>query len=143
MQTAGKACDWKVWMGRDREIVRVRGELDLESGPRLREFLAREMARHDVAFIIDLSRVTFIDSSGLHALVASLRRAELLQRPFSLVLDAGGHVARLLEVTGLGPMFTVCPTTSLGSERIPAVAGTLPTVTDLRGVRASSALASN
>ncbi len=120
---------WKTWMGRDREIVRVRGELDLDSGPRLRDFLAREMARHDVSFIVDLSRVTFIDSSGLHALVASLRRAQLLNRPFSLVLDAGGRVQRLLEVTGLGPLFAVARTTAA-----PTV-DAHPAVTDLRGAR--------
>lgn len=125
---------WKAWLGRDREIVRVRGELDLESGPRLREFLAREMGRHDVAFIVDLTRVTFIDSSGLHALVASLRRAQLLNRPFSLVLDAGGHVQRLLEVTGLGPMFTIAP-----SATLPSVEGApIPAMADIRDARASS-----
>ncbi len=128
---------WKAWIGRDREIVRVRGELDLESGPRLREFLAREMARHDVAFIVDLSRVTFIDSSGLHALVASLRRAQLLNRPFSLVLDSGGHVQRLLDVTGLGPLFTIASTTAL-----PTVDGAaIPAVADLRTTRSSSTTA--
>lgn len=125
---------WKAWIGRDREIVRVRGELDLESGPRLREFLAQEMARHELAFIIDLSRVTFIDSSGLHALVASLRRAQLLNRPFSLVLDQGGHVQRLLEVTGLGPLFAITETTAL-----PSVAGApAPVVADLRTTHAVS-----
>ncbi len=103
---------WKASLRGDLEIIRVRGELDLESGPRLREFLAREMARHEVSFLVDLSRVTFIDSSGLHALVASLRRAGLLNRPFSIVLDPAGRVQRLLEVTGLGPLFTVAPTTA-------------------------------
>lgn len=127
---------WRTWIGRDRWIVRVSGELDVESGPRLRDFLAAELTRHETACMVDLSKVTFIDSSGLHALVASLRRAQLLGRPFSLVLDSAGRIERLLEMTGLVGLFDVestAPASPLAS--VAAVAG----VTDLRAPAPASA----
>lgn len=111
---------WKTWIGQDSWAVLVRGELDVESGPRLRDFLAAELARQERACVVDLSKVTFIDSSGLHALVASLRRAQLLGRPFTLVLDAAGRVERLLEMTGLGALFDVRP---VAKPVLPAVSG--------------------
>lgn len=103
---------WRSWLGRDRWVVHVRGELDVESGPRLRDFLAAQLARETLPCVVDLSKVTFIDSSGLHALVASLRRAQLLGRGFTLVLDGSGRVQRLLEMTGLGALFEIASATA-------------------------------
>jgi anti-sigma B factor antagonist len=126
---------WRSWLGRDRWVVHVRGELDVESGPRLRDFLAAQLARETLPCVVDLSKVTFIDSSGLHALVASLRRAQLLGRRFTLVLDPSGRVQRLLEMTGLGALFEVVPA-PIKQSMIP-VPG-LPVLTATGSVPASS-----
>ena len=50
--------------------------------------------------VIDLSKVTFMDSSGLRVLLTTHRRAEEAGRSFALV-KGGDTVNRLLEVTGL------------------------------------------
>ena len=50
--------------------------------------------------MIDLSQVTFMDSSGLRVLLTAHRRAEEAGRGFALV-KGGDTVSRLLEVTGL------------------------------------------
>ncbi|MEV8513673.1 STAS domain-containing protein [Dactylosporangium sp. NPDC051484] len=51
--------------------------------------------------VVDLARLTFLDSSGVHALVTAHRTAP--QRAGRLnVGDAGGMVAQVLKVSGVG-----------------------------------------
>ncbi len=89
-----------------RYIVHVQGDLDLETGPPLRDHLATVLARAaDV--VIDLTDVTFCDSSGLGALVATRRRAFLLGKRVSLRVAEHGRVHRLLELTGLIDTFEI------------------------------------
>jgi anti-sigma B factor antagonist len=56
-------------------IVEVTGELDISTVTGLRERLF-ELAEGSQPLIVDLNRITFIDSAGLGALVGAARRAE-------------------------------------------------------------------
>jgi anti-sigma B factor antagonist len=55
-------------------VAAVAGEIDISSVARLRERLY-ELADNGGTLIVDLNRVTFIDSAGLGALVGTARRA--------------------------------------------------------------------
>jgi anti-sigma B factor antagonist len=55
-------------------IAAVTGEIDISTVAPLRERLY-ELADNGVTLIVDLNRVTFIDSAGLGALVGAARRA--------------------------------------------------------------------
>ena len=78
-------------------VVALAGELDLTSADQLIARLS-ELARRDV--VVDLAAVTFVDSSGLNALVAGARGAE--EHGGSYVLAAASpHVLRLFEVVRL------------------------------------------
>ena len=55
-------------------IAAVTGEIDISTVPQLRERLF-ELADNGGTLIVDLNRVTFIDSAGLGALVGTARRA--------------------------------------------------------------------
>jgi anti-sigma B factor antagonist len=55
-------------------IAAVAGEIDISTVARLRERLF-ELADSGGTLIVDLNRVTFIDSAGLGALVGTARRA--------------------------------------------------------------------
>lgn len=85
----------------------VRGEVDIASAPRLHERLSRaieieELDRQEV--LIDLTDVTFIDSSGLGVLVNARQRAKARGVRLELVLPVGP--ARFpFEVTGLAELF--------------------------------------
>jgi anti-anti-sigma factor len=48
-------------------VIRLRGELDLSTAEPLREALERAEARRPQAIVVDLTGVTFIDSSGAAA----------------------------------------------------------------------------
>ena len=76
----------------------VTGEVDLDTAPTVRD----EMLRHleDGAVIhLDLGDVTFMDSSGLHVLLATNRRASLVGAQLRLG-RVSDRVQRLLELTG-------------------------------------------
>ena len=77
-------------------VVDPCGELDLASAPGLRDEVLRRLGQGDV--VLDLAGVTFFDSAGLHALMASDRRATLLGRRF-VVAGASPMVLTVLRVT--------------------------------------------
>jgi anti-anti-sigma factor len=56
-------------------IAAITGEIDISTVPQLRERLF-ELADNGGTLIVDLNRVTFIDSAGLGALVGTARRAD-------------------------------------------------------------------
>lgn len=74
-------------------IVALRGELDMSEAPHLAALLESIQAP---AIIIDLSELTFLDSSGLGALIVANRE----DRPLRL-RSASAAVARVLEVSGV------------------------------------------
>lgn len=105
--------------------VIVRGEIDLETGPPLRDHLAATLLRAP-ELVLDLRGVSFIDSTGLQALVATRRRANLTGERFRLVVAPGGAVARILHLTGLDGAFEVDELADEPSAALPAEAGEAP-----------------
>ncbi|MCU1371777.1 MAG: Anti-sigma factor antagonist [Ilumatobacteraceae bacterium] len=75
------------------------GELDAASAATLAEALA-EAPVPASGVALDLSGVSFIDSSGLRVIAAEVQRAETADRPFT-VSAASDAVRRIFEMTGL------------------------------------------
>lgn len=84
--------------------VTVTGEVDLETGPVLRDHLASTLTRTD-DLVVDVRDVTFMDSTGLQSLVATRRRAQLSGERLRLCVGDAGPVVRLLTLTGLTDAF--------------------------------------
>ncbi|PRH77289.1 anti-sigma factor antagonist [Streptomyces solincola] len=90
-------------------VVRAGGEFDPDEAETLGDALAVHRAGEALGVVLELSRVTFADSSFLHVLIdARLRHREagvplVLAAPDPLVL-------RLLEMTDTARVFTVAPT---------------------------------
>lgn len=93
----------------DVAVVTLEGEIDLYTAPRFKEALGQgidEGARH---VIVDLSSVTFVDSTALGVLVGGARRLRL--HDGSLVVVAGlDRIRRIFEIAGLGGAFAILPT---------------------------------
>jgi anti-sigma B factor antagonist len=86
-------------------VVSVTGDVDLMSAPHLREAMEEALGRSP-HLIVDVAEMTFIDSSGLSALVHAHRQAA----------DAGGSMTvrrpsptlkRLLSITHLETVLVV------------------------------------
>ena len=95
-----------------RTTMHVTGELDLDTGPRLRNELVTELGQltgDGAELVLDLAEVTFCDSSGLQALLATLRRAGLLGRALTLVIVPESRLDRFLELAGVRELFDTVP----------------------------------
>jgi anti-anti-sigma factor len=92
-------------------VVRVEGELDMLTSPTLQHLLSEELgSRRLRALVVDLSGCEFMGSAGVAALVAARDAAIKKATAFALAgMNRGA--ARVLEATGLKPLFDVYPTT--------------------------------
>jgi len=82
-------------------VVTVTGEIDVATVPELILTLAPHEATLRRRWIIDISRVSFIDSTGLSAFVKAHRDLEQQGVEFRLVVPATSTAHRALEITGL------------------------------------------
>ena len=80
--------------------VAVHGELDLATLPALRERLLQLIADGYRCLSVDLSEVTFCDSSGLGVFVGAHRRLQAVHGDLEL-LGARPNLRHLFEVSGL------------------------------------------
>lgn len=86
-----------------RRLVAVSGELDIASASMLSEVLDRELANGD-RVLLDLSGVTFIDSTGLASIVNAARGSA---SQLELSADLRSQARRLMELTGVLSLFSV------------------------------------
>ena len=92
-------------------VVRVVGELDVFSVGTLRESLDDVVidAVGTTNLVVDLTGLTFMDSSGLGALVRTQKKVRVLRGTFGVVC-CEGPVLRLLTLTGLTHVLRVSET---------------------------------
>jgi anti-sigma B factor antagonist len=90
----------------------LRGELDLDTGDLFAEQVTRVLAERPDTLVVDLSGLTFCDSSGVDVMVAAHRTAMRAGVGFR-VTRPSGIVLRSLTITGVLPVLT-------GSDREPA-----------------------
>ena len=89
-------------------VLAIEGELDLASAPSLKWELAEALAAGPRRVIIELSGVSFIDSTALGVLVTARRGLASGSR---LVLCAArADVLAVFELTGLDATFEIVPT---------------------------------
>src|ERR1700744_657903 len=102
----------------DGAVFGVQGEIDLATAPMLRELLLEVLERQTGPVVIDLSQVPFMDSTGVHVLLDTLRWLQPQNRPLALVCHEEGQVHRLLAMVGLPDAVTV-----YGSRESVVIAG--------------------
>ena len=86
------------------EVVRVRGEVDLHTSPQLRRLLLETIEKQPERLIVDLSSVSYMDSSGVGTMVESKR---LLERTGGRMVLVGlqPRVQSVFEITQLDRFF--------------------------------------
>ncbi|HWD24467.1 MAG TPA: STAS domain-containing protein [Acidimicrobiales bacterium] len=89
-------------------VLFVYGEVDVLTAPRVHEALSSIIAEGHTSVLVDMANVTFIDSSGLTALVVAHRHLD----------DAGGElrlvsvpesVGKVFAIAGLDERFKIFP----------------------------------
>jgi anti-sigma B factor antagonist len=93
----------------DRTVVlAVSGELDMLTAPRLEEAIATAVGKEPEAMIVDLTRVSFLASAGINALVAA-HHVNARTRQFGVVA-VGVSVRRPLILMGIDIFIMLFPT---------------------------------
>ncbi|WP_243788747.1 STAS domain-containing protein [Saccharopolyspora gloriosae] len=93
----------------DTTVLAVRGDVDTSTVRRLRELLWHRLASCTGTVVLDLSAMTFVNTSGLHLLEQCQRRAEEHDISFRVVRDDRGLLARLLDLADAHVRFLVHP----------------------------------
>lgn len=93
----GDFFSFEVAKTREDRVFALRGELDVAHAEEVQLALTEA---GDAAVIVDLSNLTFIDSSGLTALVHARNYLKGRGRAFE-VRGANGNVRRVFEIAGL------------------------------------------
>ncbi len=97
-------------------IVAFSGDVDLESSPDARKILLECVGKHKPV-LVDLSKVGYIDSSGVASLVESLQSARKVGSDLLLVAVSEGAL-RVLQLARLDKVFTICDSIEDGLGRI-------------------------
>ena len=98
-------------------IVRLIGELDADDAPTVRALLAEQVLRGPGSLVVDLSRLDFIDSAGLAALVAAHKGT--WSAGTSLLLAAPTPpVLKVLAITGLNAVLTTAPSVEAALQQL-------------------------
>ena len=88
-----------------RTVVTLAGEIDMEEAPKVRRVLLDSMKqKRDI--LVDLSEVTYIDSSGIASLIEGLQAARKQKNDLALV-SVSQRARRVLELARLDKVFTI------------------------------------
>lgn len=110
----------------ERAVVRAAGEVDLETAPRLGDQALDALRTVSPHLVLDLSGVTFMDSTGLKVLLSIQRRADLAGG--SLVIAAASRsVRRILGLTGLDQTFRLQDSVEEATATGEVISGAEPT----------------
>ena len=87
-------------------VVWLQGELDMATAGELRRALTAELDREPGAVAVDLTELSFVDSSGIGALVVASRQAS--DGGCAFVLHCPGRaVRRALQLTGVDGLLEI------------------------------------
>jgi anti-sigma B factor antagonist len=93
-------------------IVSFQGDVDLEQSPKAREVLLAQVSKGRKV-LVDLSKVPYIDSSGVASLVEALQTAKSKKVEFALVA-VNPAALRVLQLARLDRVFTIHDTLAEG-----------------------------
>ncbi|SOD72516.1 stage II sporulation protein AA (anti-sigma F factor antagonist) [Jatrophihabitans sp. GAS493] len=94
----------------EHRVLSIAGELDAAASPAIGEQVQRLLDERSAGtIVIDLSDVSFLDSSALTMLIQARNRATADSIPLAVVLDDNDRVEKLIKITGLSGVFDLYP----------------------------------
>lgn len=97
----------------DRErpnVLPLKGEIDLHVSPVVTASLAAMIEKQPERMVVDLSKVTYIDSAGLAALIQAMQKVEGYGGKFCLA-GLQETVRSIFEISRLDQVFQIFPDT--------------------------------
>jgi len=99
----------------DCTVVEVSGEVDVYTASMLREKLADLIDADHTDLVVDLTRVGFLDSTGLGVLVGALKKIRGFGGRLQLVIDQE-KVMKVFRITALTQVFSIHETLDAALE---------------------------
>src|SRR6476469_3396358 len=90
-------------------VVPLRGEIDLHVSPGIELSLAGVTAKRPAHIVVDLTEVTFVDSSGLAVLIHGMQDVQKYGGKFAIV-GLQETVRPIFEIARLDQVFQIFPT---------------------------------
>lgn len=95
-------------------LMRLSGEIDHHAATRIRDKLEREIKRSGAVNIaLDFGCVSFMDSSGVGMIIGRYKTVKALGGKL-VIFGADEQIKRILEMSGLGSLVTICDTLGQG-----------------------------
>ena len=92
--------------GSDRYLITVPGEVDLATSPELDVAIIAAIDSGTPSVVIDLTDVSFMDSSGLGVIVRALKRCREAENDLDLVIT-NERVLKVFGITGLDQVIPI------------------------------------
>jgi anti-sigma B factor antagonist len=103
-------------------IVSPVGELDVYTVPLFRKVVLKLGGDRRHELIMDLTKLTFIDSSGLGSLIETYQRVQSAEGEIAFVID-NPRILKILKLVGLNEIFPVFPNLGRALEHVGAAGG--------------------
>jgi anti-sigma B factor antagonist len=105
-------------MADDMTVIAPSGELDLESTRSLGGELSQAVGDASRELVLDLSRVSFMDSTALGAILRAHTQLRRQGRPMAVVAPRDDSVNRLFEVSGVSRELRLYETREAAQEAL-------------------------
>jgi anti-sigma B factor antagonist len=109
-------------IGQHAYLISLAGDFDLHSGPEFERRVLEALGRSATDLLIDLSEVSFIDSTTIGILMRTRKRLAPLGGRV-LVVTSDRNILRLFEITALDRMFEIYSSRTDALEEINGHAG--------------------
>ncbi|WAL64554.1 STAS domain-containing protein [Amycolatopsis cynarae] len=87
-----------------RVCIELSGEIDLDNAAAVQEEINAAVGNEVAAVVVDLTRLSYLDSAGLRVLFQLGERMRVLQMELELVVPSRSPVRRVIELSGLSPV---------------------------------------
>ena len=101
-------------------VVHVAGEIDLASAPGLGNQLSSAVPNKALGLVIDLTRTTYLDSSGISLVFDLAERLRRRGQELRLVIPEGAPLRRVLRIVDANGTMPVLPTVGEATDQIRA-----------------------
>jgi anti-anti-sigma factor len=123
----GSQLDIQVVVSRHFHTIILAGEMDMAGVPELAAIVSGICANGQRNVIIDLRKLTFLDSSGLHALLRAQQECRARDNELRII-PGPPNVQRLFELTGTSETLRFTEPADEDSRDSPSSDGTLPRI---------------
>jgi anti-anti-sigma factor len=108
--------------GDDVVVARLSGEIDMSNANEVGDELSSAVPNTALGLVLDLTALTYLDSSGVHLVFDLAERLRRRQQQLRVVVPAGAPIRRVLRIVELDDSVPVLASVDDAIEEIRAAA---------------------